>query len=146
MLFSIPHYSGQSLLPYVDPPPFSTPSHRATTFGHRRSLRQKGRNVYSSLEDYQLPDANWRWVSESWIIDMQWSDTLQHDGFEYNWYFRTKGWRANTGILSSGGAVRRRRWRRLMMRPGSASSSSSRNSIGTFRLHASHLKIPSDAM
>lgn len=41
----------------------------------------------------------------------------QYDGFEYNWFFRTHHWRAQTGFMSAGGWVRRRRWVRLMMRP-----------------------------
>jgi hypothetical protein len=47
------------------------------------------------------------------------SDTgeVQHDGFEYNWMFRTHNWRAEVGSLNAGGWVRRRRWVRLMMRP-----------------------------
>lgn len=44
--------------------------------------------------------------------------SVQHDGFEYNWFFRRGRWRAEVGRLSSGGWVRRRRWVRLMMRPG----------------------------
>lgn len=44
--------------------------------------------------------------------------SVQHDGFEYNWFFRRGRWRAEVGKLSSGGWVRRRRWVRLMMRPG----------------------------
>lgn len=46
------------------------------------------------------------------------SGDIQYDGFEYNWYFRTKGWRSQVGRLNFGGWVRRRRWVRLMMRPG----------------------------
>lgn len=45
------------------------------------------------------------------------SGEVQHDGFEYNWMFRTHKWRAEVGSLSAGGWVRRRRWVRLMMRP-----------------------------
>lgn len=46
------------------------------------------------------------------------SGEVQHDGFEYNWMFRTHHWCARVGKLSAGGWVRRRRWIRLMMRPG----------------------------
>jgi len=45
------------------------------------------------------------------------SGEVQHDGFEYNWMFRTRKWRAEVGPLSTGGWVRRRRWVRLMMKP-----------------------------
>lgn len=44
-------------------------------------------------------------------------DTVQHDGFEYNWFFRTKNWRQKAGHLNAGAWVRRRRWIRLMERP-----------------------------
>ena len=42
---------------------------------------------------------------------------IQHDGFEYNWFFRSKGWRPEAGRLNAGAWVRRRRWIRLMERP-----------------------------
>lgn len=52
------------------------------------------------------------------MIDMQDdSGHVQHDGFEYNWIFQQRHWRAQVGTLSAGGFVRRRRWIRLMMRP-----------------------------
>lgn len=50
------------------------------------------------------------------MIDMR-DDTVQHDGFEYNWFFRTKHWRQKAGHLNAGAWVRRRRWVRLMERP-----------------------------
>lgn len=50
------------------------------------------------------------------MIDMR-DDTVQHDGFEYNWFFRTKHWRQKAGHLNAGAWVRRRRWIRLMERP-----------------------------
>jgi len=56
-------------------------------------------------------------VSNSWLVDMRGDGDVQHDGFEYNWYFRRENWRAKVGWLSAGGYVRRRRWVRLMMRP-----------------------------
>ena len=42
---------------------------------------------------------------------------VQHDGFEYNWCFRSNNWHAQVGKLGAGAWVRRRRWVRLMMRP-----------------------------
>jgi len=52
------------------------------------------------------------------MIDMRTcSGEVQHDGFEYNWFFREKHWHAEIGKLSAGAWVRRRRWVRLMMRP-----------------------------
>lgn len=105
--FSTPYYSSLSLLP-TDPLPFTVPS---TT-----SKRSRHPNV--SLNDYPLPDGTWRWVSKAWMIDMRTDlGEVQHDGFEYNWSFREKHWRARIGPLSMGAWVRRRRWVRLMMRP-----------------------------
>jgi len=106
-IFSIPYYSRLSLLP-SDPSPFTIPN----------SSPKRSEQPPISLNDYPLPDGDWRWVSKCWMIDMR-SDSgeVQHDGFEYNWIFRTHKWRAEVGPLSAGGWVRRRRWVRLMMRP-----------------------------
>ena len=56
-----------------------------------------------SLESYPLPDGNWHWVSRCWMIDMR-TDTgeVQHDGFEYNWFFRRHNWRAQIGSFNAG--------------------------------------------
>ena len=52
------------------------------------------------------------------MIDMRTDlGEVQHDGFEYNWFFRDNNWHAKIGKLSAGAWVRRRRWLRLMMRP-----------------------------
>lgn len=51
------------------------------------------------------------------MVDMRGDGQTQYDGFEYNWFFRGKKWRAEVGVLNSGGWVRRRKWVRLMMRP-----------------------------
>lgn len=106
-MFSIPYYSRLSLLP-SDPSPFTTPN----------TSPKRSEQPPISLINYPLPDGNWRWVSKCWMIDMR-SDSgeVQHDGFEYNWVFRTHKWRAQVRALSAGGWVRRRRWVRLMMRP-----------------------------
>lgn len=97
-----------SLLPN-DPAPFTMPN----------TSSKRSEQPQVSLADYPLPDGDWRWVSKSWMIDMR-SDSgeVQHDGFEYNWMFRTHKWRPEVSALSAGGWVRRRRWVRLMMRPG----------------------------
>lgn len=68
------------------------------------------------LDDYPLPDGNWRWVSKEWMVDMR-DGNVQYDGFEYNWGFRMRGWRCKSGKLGVGAWVRRRRWVRLMERP-----------------------------
>ncbi|KAF8909026.1 hypothetical protein CPB84DRAFT_1813266 [Gymnopilus junonius] len=105
--FSIPYYSSLSLLP-TDPSPFTIPE---------ASLK-RSKQPPLSLENYPLPDGNWKWVSRCWMIDMR-SDSgeVQHDGFEYNWLFRRHNWRAQIGSFNAGGWVRRRRWIRLMVRP-----------------------------
>ncbi|KAJ7092731.1 hypothetical protein C8R44DRAFT_816387 [Mycena epipterygia] len=102
-IFSTLYYSPLSLLP-TDPSPFTTPD--------SSSSRSKQPDV--SLAVYPLPDGSWRWLSP-WMIDMR-SDSgeVQHDGFEYNWIFRTHKWHPEAGTMSW---VRRRRWIRLMMRP-----------------------------
>lgn len=106
-IFSSPYYSSLFLLP-TDPFPFTIP--KAST------KRSQQPNV--SLSNYPLPDATWHWVSKAWLIDMRTDlGEVQHDGFEYNWSFREKHWRAEIGPLSAGAWVRRRRWIRLMMRP-----------------------------
>ncbi|KAJ7783791.1 hypothetical protein DFH07DRAFT_789117 [Mycena maculata] len=98
-----PHYSSFSLLP-TDPAPFTTPN----------SSNKRSKQSDVSLSVYPLPDGAWRWLSP-WMIDMR-SDSgeVQHDGFEYNWTFRTHKWHPESGPMSW---VRRRRWIRLMMRP-----------------------------
>ncbi|KAI9572967.1 hypothetical protein HD554DRAFT_1403772 [Boletus coccyginus] len=106
-LFSTPFYSPLSLLP-SDPRPFTIP-HNHTTRAHHPNL---------SLGNYPLPDGTWRWVSGAWMIDMRTGlGEVQHDGFEYNWFFRDNHWHAKVGKLGAGAWVRRRRWVRLMMRP-----------------------------
>ncbi|KAF8321404.1 uncharacterized protein EI90DRAFT_2508250 [Cantharellus anzutake] len=69
-----------------------------------------------TLKDFQLPDPTWMWVSRCWLVQMG-GNGGSHDGFQYNWCFRQKGWRPYPGKFNSGGWVRRRRWIRLMMRP-----------------------------
>ncbi|KAF8216238.1 hypothetical protein K438DRAFT_1800304 [Mycena galopus ATCC 62051] len=100
-IFSSLYYSYSSLLP-TDPAPFTTP----------HSSLKRSKDV--TLAEYSLPDGTWRWLSP-WMIDMR-SDSgeVQHDGFEYNFMFRTHKWHPEVGAFSW---VRRRRWIRLMMRP-----------------------------
>ncbi|KAG9314359.1 hypothetical protein JVU11DRAFT_5153 [Chiua virens] len=97
-LFSTPFYSALSLLP-SDPHPFT----------HPQSYTFHANNPNLSLRNYPLPDGTWRWVSTAWMIDMH-SDLgeVQHDGFEYNWFFRDNHWHAKVGKLSTGAWVRRR--------------------------------------
>src|ERR1700722_4665839 len=106
MLFSTAFYSSSSLLP-TDPLPFTFPN-SSPDRAHQPAL---------TLDTYPLPDGNWQWVSNAWMIDMRHEGDVQWDGFEYNWRFRRRGWRAEVGVLGSGGFVRRRMWVRLMMKP-----------------------------
>lgn len=92
----------------MDPPAFTIPT-------ASRSPRRGQPTV--SLTEYPLPDGTWHWVSRTWMVDMRGDGRTQYDGFEYNWFFRGKRWRAEVGFLNAGGWVRRRRWVRLMMRP-----------------------------
>jgi len=106
-MFSIPYYSRFSLLP-SDPSPFTV----------LNSSSKQSEQLPVTLDNYPLPDGVWRWVSKCWMIDMRTdSGEVQHDGFEYNWVFRSHKWRPGVGPLGAGGWVRRRRWVRLMMRP-----------------------------
>jgi hypothetical protein len=65
-----------------------------------------------------------------WMVDMRGDGQTQYDGFEYNWFFRSKYWRAQTGFMNAGGWVRRRRWVRLMMRPAIATKVTRENVSG----------------
>ncbi|KAF8516146.1 hypothetical protein BU17DRAFT_92978 [Hysterangium stoloniferum] len=111
----VPVYLHRSLLPR-DPPPFTLPNPGDST----PSSKRPGRIPNVTLQTYPLPDPTWRWVSKSWLVDMRGDGDVQHDGFEYNWFFRRRHWRARVGWLSTGGFVRRRRWVRLMMHPSDA--------------------------
>ncbi|KAG8929663.1 hypothetical protein FRC02_005252 [Tulasnella sp. 418] len=116
-IWSIPHYSSRTLLPN-DPPPFTVPLPPSKRRGHASKEESKeAMKTPCSLRDYQLPDARWKWVSKHWMVDMRGDGEVSNSGFEYNWAFRSKGWRPNPGTLSAGGWVRRRRWVRLMVRP-----------------------------
>lgn len=108
-MFSKPYFSGSMLLP-IDPLPFTVPSSKTPTF--------RAHHPDVSLTHYPLPSGDWQWVSKAWMIDMRSSDTVQHDGFEYNSRFRASNWTPKPGLTSF---VRRRRWMRLAKR-GSADS------------------------
>lgn len=111
-VFSTPYYSSLSLLP-SDPSSFTLPD----------ASKKRADQPPITLDNYLLPDGNWHWVSRCWMIDMR-TDTgeVQHDGFEYNWFFRRHHWRAQIGSFNAGGWVRRRRWVRLMVRPAKPKS------------------------
>lgn len=109
------NYGSRSLLPKIDPTPF-THDLSGQSF---ETPEEAGAAMTTpaTLRDYQLPDGNWRWVSKTWMVDMDGNGDTCADGWQYNWGFRKKGWRPHPGNLSAGGWVRRRHWLRLMMRP-----------------------------
>lgn len=107
-IFSTPYYSRFSLLPRIDPYPYSLPNSYTKKPDHLPDV---------TPEQFPLPDGRWQWVSKAWMIDMGSVGNVQHDGFEYNSSFRLHGWHAFTQG-KHGAFVRRRRWIRLMMRPG----------------------------
>ena len=107
-VFSTPYYSHLSLLPW-DPPPFTLPD---TESSHEKFYLTRSHKPTVTLSSYPLPNGDWKWVSKSWMIDMQGDGQVQYDGFEYNWFFRRQKWSATSAAW-----VRRRRWIRLMMRP-----------------------------
>ncbi|KAL5518937.1 hypothetical protein ACEPAH_620 [Sanghuangporus vaninii] len=118
-------YSSRSLLPR-DPPAFSVIAPASSAINGRPVRKSLQPDI--SLVDFPLPDENWRWASKEWMVDMR-DEFVQHDGFEYNWFFRSKGWRSNAGRLNAGAWVRRRRWIRLMERPPLSALQSNEESI-----------------
>ncbi|KAG8744418.1 hypothetical protein FRC10_010196 [Ceratobasidium sp. 414] len=139
-IFSIPYYSKLSLLP-SDPPPFTIPN-QPSGHGKGGARQRETLRAPAALADYQLPDPNWRWVSKFWMVDMRGDGEVQQDGYEYNWYFRSKGWSASIGSFNAGGWVRRRRWVRLMMRPANMSTLSTFPSSGNTPTTPSSSGIP----
>ncbi|KAH8835768.1 hypothetical protein DL96DRAFT_1575539 [Flagelloscypha sp. PMI_526] len=107
---SVPYFSRLSLLP-SDPLPYTLPN----------ASVKRSQQPNFTLNSYPLPSGQWKWVSKQWMIDMRSEGGLvQHDGFEYNWFFRKHHWRAEVGKMSAGGLVRRRKWIRLMVLPASS--------------------------
>ncbi|KAG8916530.1 hypothetical protein FRC00_014722, partial [Tulasnella sp. 408] len=114
-LFGQTNYGSRSLLPKIDPTPF-THDLDGQAFENPDEA-EAAMATPATLRDFQLPDGNWRWVSKTWMVDMDGNGDTCADGWQYNWAFRKKGWRPHPGNLSAGGWVRRRHWLRLMMRP-----------------------------
>ncbi|KAG9001714.1 hypothetical protein FRB90_011546 [Tulasnella sp. 427] len=110
------NYGSRSLLPKIDPTPF-THDLIGQSFASPEDA-EAAMATPATLRDYQLPDGNWRWVSKTWMVDMDGNGDTCADGWQYNWAFKKKGWRPHPGNLNAGGWVRRRHWLRLMMRPG----------------------------
>lgn len=87
-----------------------------------------------NIENYQLPDPTWQWVSKDWMIDM--TEDVDEAGWQYALKFHGAVWHGNRNILKIGNDrlilinnhkkgnykhfrsfVRRRRWIRLRHRP-----------------------------
>ncbi|KAF7320338.1 hypothetical protein MKEN_00818600 [Mycena kentingensis (nom. inval.)] len=104
-LFSTPYYSSVSLLPTIDPSPFTVPSATSSKSATQPDI---------SLRTFPLPDGSWKWIGP-WLVDMRSeAGEVQFDGWEYNTWYRTHNWNPEAGPFSW---VRRRRWLRLMCRP-----------------------------
>ncbi|KAG8683140.1 hypothetical protein FRC08_014504, partial [Ceratobasidium sp. 394] len=131
------------------PPPFTIPN-QPSGHGRGKTRQRETLRAPAALADYQLPDPNWRWVSKFWMVDMRGDGEVQQDGYEYNWCFRSKGWRTSIGSFNAGGWVRRRRWVRLMMRPANVNTlpSSADTSVtpSSSGIPDSSLPVPVDGM
>lgn len=66
-----------------------------------------------NIENYQLPDPTWEWVSKNWMIDM--TEDVDEAGWQYALKFHGAVWHGNYKHFRS--FVRRRRWIRLRHRP-----------------------------
>ncbi|CAO3629281.1 unnamed protein product [Mucor fragilis] len=66
-----------------------------------------------NIENYQLPDPTWQWVSKDWMIDM--TEDVDEAGWQYALKFHGAVWHGNYKHFRS--FVRRRRWIRLRHRP-----------------------------
>lgn len=66
------------------------------------------------LHTYQLPSGAWKWVTP-WLINMRQDGFTDERGWEYNYFFRPRGWGSKVGRLGWGAWVRRRMWIRLRM-------------------------------
>jgi len=87
-------------------------------------------NTPYSLQDFQLPDKNWKWIGE-WSVEMYGDGQVSHDGFTYNWIFRNRGWIPKAQLTAF---VRRRSWVRLMMLPATSTPPISLSSQAQHRI------------
>lgn len=121
-------YSSNSLLP-SDPSPFTVPLAPVGGDVEKLTARQAlsdetGREQVTTkprftrksimtgydLETYQLPSPSWVWLTP-WMVKMR--RNTDEQGWRYNLWFHTKGWRSHAGRLNWWGWVRRREWVRL---------------------------------
>ncbi|KAG1454727.1 hypothetical protein G6F46_008476 [Rhizopus delemar] len=80
-----------------------------------------------NIENYQLPDPTWQWVSKNWMIDM--TDDVDESGWQYALKFHGADWHGNYKHFRS--FVRRRRWIRLRYRNKRNKETSTENEVMT---------------
>lgn len=100
-IFGIPCFNRKSLIPGLDPPPFQRVD------GTRVILSD------DSIENYPLPDLNWRWAWDSWYV------LMLNDVDESGWMYLSAIFRKGLhwhGKCLLGNFVRRRLWLRLRTR------------------------------
>lgn len=97
-LFGIPLFSNNILIPYLDP------SHYQLLNGNDILLN------YNNINNYPLPDLNWKWCWESWYVLM--IDDVDDQGWVYlHMLFRRNGsWK---GKYYFGNFVRKRIWMKM---------------------------------
>ncbi|KAG8841097.1 hypothetical protein FRC20_005250, partial [Serendipita sp. 405] len=122
---------------YKDPAPF-------TKFEQTENGLEEVDLPYNSLDDVQLPSADWCWHGSEWLIDMAGDGMTSYDGFQYNTHFRRmKGWspvapKWHSYLVS---CCRRRRWLRLMVYLPSVTTS---DASGKFHSPTSHIPTASE--
>ncbi|KAG0743143.1 hypothetical protein G6F57_008279 [Rhizopus arrhizus] len=104
-------YSSKTLLQF-DPNPWCDANMRFTPM---------------NIENYQLPDPTWQWVSKNWMIDM--TDDVDESGWQYALKFHGADWHGNYKHFRS--FVRRRRWIRLRYRNKRNVETSTENEVMT---------------
>lgn len=57
----------------------------------------KKRFTPMNIENYQLPDPTWQWVSKDWMIDM--TEDVDEAGWQYALKFHGAVWHGNSNIL-----------------------------------------------
>lgn len=97
-LFGIALFSSKSLIPLLDPSPY---------------LRLNGRRVklpYDSLDNYVLPDFDWKWTWSTWYV------LMFNDADELGWLYLGVWGKRWHGKHRFGDCVRKRVWLRMRER------------------------------
>lgn len=66
-----------------------------------------------TLETFQTPSPAWTWLT-TWMVNMR--TGTDENGWRYNAWFKSSGWKSHSGTAGWGGWVRRREWVRLRCR------------------------------